>query len=232
MCKDGFYFFSNYRDIAKDLPEDLRVKFYDALMDYAIDGIEPEEGVIKALITAIKPSLEKVEKRGGYREGAGRKCNQNKSNEIKNNQKESKIIKVNQTKSNENQTEQKETKKNSPLIIPQEENNKNIYTPITPNGVIASKGLDTQKRFVKPTLEELKGYFAEKGFGDESERFFDFYSSKGWMVGKNPMKDWRAAVRNWVRDKQPQQILKPKQTIEEKNRESLVEFLRMSGELQ
>ena len=88
------------------------------------------------------------------------------------------------------------------------------------------------EKFVKPTLEEIKTYFAEKGYEGESERFYDFYSSKGWMVGKNPMKDWRAAVRNWVRGKEPQQILKPKQTIEEKNRESLVEFLRMSGEIQ
>ena len=81
-------------------------------------------------------------------------------------------------------------------------------------------------------MEEITSYFAEKGYEEESERFYDFYSSKGWMVGKNPMKDWRAAVRNWVRGKEPQRILKPKQTIEEKNRESLVEFLRMSGEIQ
>ena len=153
------------------------------------------------------------------------KVGQSWSNEVKSGQSE---VKVNQVKSNCGQTEQKETKKNTPLN-PQKENNKNIYTPITPNGVIAPIGAETQKRFVKPTLEELKTYFAEKGYVDDSERFYDFYSSKGWMVGKNPMKDWRAAVRNWCRGQQP---IKPKQSLEEKNRESLVEFLRMSGELQ
>ena len=44
----------------------------------------------------------------------------------------------------------------------------------------------------------MKAYAAEKGYSIEAERFVDFYASKGWLVGKSPMKDWRAAVRNWV----------------------------------
>lgn len=39
----------------------------------------------------------------------------------------------------------------------------------------------------------------EKGFTIDPERFVDYYNSVGWMVGKNKMKDWRAAVRNWVK---------------------------------
>ena len=54
------------------------------------------------------------------------------------------------------------------------------------------------KRFCPPTLEEVKGYVEEKGYAFfDAERFIDFYTSKGWMVGKNKMKDWQAAVRNW-----------------------------------
>ena len=79
MCKDGFYFFTNYRNIARDLSPELKAKFLDALMDYAIDGIEPEDCVIKALITAIKPSLDKVEKRGGNHNPTG----QNQHKEVK-----------------------------------------------------------------------------------------------------------------------------------------------------
>ena len=220
MCKDRFLFFENFKTIADKLPDDLRLKYYDALTDYVFKGVEPEDAIITALITAIKPSLDKEDTRGGYRDGAGRKPNQTQSDEIKNNQKESKLIKINQTESNDNQNNQSflETgnKKQETGSIKEKDNLKVI----------------TKEKFTKPTIEELKSYFAEKGYVDESERFYDFYSSKGWMVGKNPMKDWRAAVRNWVRGKEPQQILKPKQTIEEKNRESLVEFLRMSGEIQ
>ena len=54
------------------------------------------------------------------------------------------------------------------------------------------------KRFCPPTLEEVKVYVEEKGYAFfDAERFIDFYTSKGWMVGKNKMKDWQAAVRNW-----------------------------------
>jgi hypothetical protein len=43
-----------------------------------------------------------------------------------------------------------------------------------------------------------------EGHRMEAERFVNFYESKGWMVGKNKMKDWRAAVRNWARTSQQQ----------------------------
>ena len=50
------------------------------------------------------------------------------------------------------------------------------------------------KVFKAPTLEELKSEFPNL----DAQRFHDFYSSKGWMVGKNKMKDWKAAARNWL----------------------------------
>ena len=52
-------------------------------------------------------------------------------------------------------------------------------------------------RFTPPTLEEVRAYCAERGSNVDPERFIDFYSSKGWMVGKNKMKDWKAAIRGW-----------------------------------
>lgn len=59
------------------------------------------------------------------------------------------------------------------------------------------EGAKTAKRFCTPTLEEVKAYCAEKEYNVDAERFIDFYTSKGWFVGKNKMKDWQAAVRNW-----------------------------------
>lgn len=68
-------------------------------------------------------------------------------------------------------------------------------------------------RFAPPTLENVMGYCQEKGYDVDAERFIDFYESKGWMVGKNKMKDWRAAVRNWARqDKQDDAEKKQKQS--------------------
>lgn len=59
-------------------------------------------------------------------------------------------------------------------------------------------------RFTPPTLENVIGYCREKGLNVDAQRFIDFYESKGWMVEKNKMKDWKAAVRNWARtEKKP-----------------------------
>lgn len=60
-----------------------------------------------------------------------------------------------------------------------------------------SKGDKRAKRFVPPTLEEVRAYVAERHSPVDPQRFIDFYASKGWMVGKNKMKDWKAAVRTW-----------------------------------
>lgn len=57
-------------------------------------------------------------------------------------------------------------------------------------------------RFRKPTVEEVAAYADERGIAIDAQRFCDFYASKGWRVGSSPMRDWRAAVRNWAaRDK-------------------------------
>lgn len=56
-----------------------------------------------------------------------------------------------------------------------------------------------QKKFKPPTLEEVRAYIRERGSDVDAERFIDYYESVGWKVGRNPMKDWRAAVRTWER---------------------------------
>lgn len=61
-------------------------------------------------------------------------------------------------------------------------------------------------RFAPPTLAEVRAYAADYCLqknlattGFIAERFVDYYTSNGWKVGRNPMKDWKAAVREWVR---------------------------------
>ena len=56
-------------------------------------------------------------------------------------------------------------------------------------------------RFVPPTVDEVREYCEERGNGINANDFVDFYQSKGWMVGKNKMKDWKAAVRTWERSR-------------------------------
>ena len=56
-----------------------------------------------------------------------------------------------------------------------------------------------RKRFEKPTLSEIEQYCIERNNNVNAEQFFDYYESNGWKVGKNSMKNWKAAVRTWER---------------------------------
>lgn len=56
-------------------------------------------------------------------------------------------------------------------------------------------------RFTPPTLDQVSDYCLERGNGVDAVKWFNFYQSKGWMVGKNKMKDWKAAVRTWEQKK-------------------------------
>lgn len=53
-------------------------------------------------------------------------------------------------------------------------------------------------RFTPPTVDDVNAYCRERGIEIDAQRFVDFYASKGWRVGSSPMKDWKAAVRNWA----------------------------------
>lgn len=67
----------------------------------------------------------------------------------------------------------------------------------------ANTSSPTEAKFVRPTLEEVRAYCSERNNGIDAESFINFYESKGWKVGKNSMKNWKAAIRTWEnRDKQ------------------------------
>ena len=69
----------------------------------------------------------------------------------------------------------------------------------------------------KPSIEEIKDYCLERNNGIDAEQFFDFYESKGWLVGKNKMKNWQAAVRTWEKRKQKTTTSKIDQQLDNYN---------------
>lgn len=70
------------------------------------------------------------------------------------------------------------------------------------------------KRFAKPTIEEVADYCNERQNDVDAEKFYDYYSSNGWKVGKNAMKDWKASVRTWEKNTtQQQKVSQPKQVL-------------------
>ena len=63
-----------------------------------------------------------------------------------------------------------------------------------------------RKRFEKPSISDIQQYCIERNNNVNAEQFFDYYESNGWKVGKNSMKDWKAAVRTWERNRYDQPV--------------------------
>lgn len=118
--------------------------------------------------------------------------------------------------------------------------NTNQINTNPPNGGCSTRAV----RFTPPTLAEVQSYVAERHSQVDPQGFIDFYESKGWMVGKTPMKDWKAACRNaekWERWSVPgekksakdsnrkRNDCQPSHEEIEKNRKWLDEFLRSEG---
>lgn len=78
----------------------------------------------------------------------------------------------------------------------------NAFTKNTDVNTDSKRG-KTASRFTPPTLEQVIDYCNQRQNGVDPERFYDYYTSNGWKVGKNSMKDWQAAVRTWERSETP-----------------------------
>lgn len=69
------------------------------------------------------------------------------------------------------------------------------------------KEIKPLKRFTPPTVEDVRAYCKERENSVDPQRFVDFYTAKGWRVGNQPMKDWKACVRTWEqRQTKPEQV--------------------------
>lgn len=82
---------------------------------------------------------------------------------------------------------------NEQLTNEQQTTNKQLTT---------NKNDKNEKKFIIPTFNDVLGYCMQNDLEVDCNKFINFYESKGWMVGKNKMKDWKAAIRTWVKPKQ------------------------------
>ena len=63
--------------------------------------------------------------------------------------------------------------------------------------IMSDKPTEPKKQFKPPTFDEVQAYCLERKNSVNAQKFIDHYTSNGWMVGKNKMKDWKAAIRTW-----------------------------------
>lgn len=85
------------------------------------------------------------------------------------------------------------------------------------------KDFDISKRFTKPTIAEIKAYCLEKGYDIDAEYYYNYNEARGWMLGKNHMKSWKANLATWnsmrKKSKNPPSAMQAEKTSEEKDRE-------------
>lgn len=98
---------------------------------------------------------------------------------------------------NNNQATNKQQSNNNQITTIEERKERkedNSIVPPQPEGTSASGNSRLMKR---PTLDEIQAFISEKGYDVDANTFFSFYESNGWKVGKNAMKNWKAAIATW-----------------------------------
>ena len=187
MERKQFTWYRSYYDALKELPAEEFRAIVLAVCAYALDGEEPElSGVARAIFTLIRPTLEVGRSKAENRSRAEQtplsaEQDSNKREQMENKRKQT----DNRRKQTDDKPEQTRTEKEKERE--KESENDSYCSPPPPSA---------SKRLVPPTLAEVQSYVAERQSPVDPQGFIDFYASKGWMVGKTPMKDWKAACRN------------------------------------
>ena len=171
-----------------------------AVLQYGRSGIEPKlDGRESILFPVLRATIDRDARKSkacaqnGALGGRGNKANESQQKLNKANESQIKLTKANESK---NDTERKEEgfppcpPSSSPPVTPVSP------TPYNPPSSEEKERVLRAKRFTPPTLAEVQSYVAERHSAVDPQEFIDFYTSKGWMVGKTPMKDWKAACRN------------------------------------
>lgn len=187
--RETFIFYRSFSEALAECDDAIQLTMYRAIVAYALDDVQPQfTGIASILWKLIEPQLRANIKRweNGCKGGAP-KGNLNAKKQPKNNLKTTEI----QPKNNQETTEKQPNKNINKNININE--NKNINTN---NSIV---GKPTRTPFIKPTLESVERYVLDKSYAMDAREFYDYYESNGWMVGKNKMKSWTAAVANWAR---------------------------------
>lgn len=192
--RDSFIFYRSFKDSMSDLSDTDKLIMYEAISDYSLDAKEPElSGFPKALFKLVCPILDaNIQRWKNGRKGGAPVGNANNPN------------------GRRGKTTKNQPKNNQELTKNQANKDKDLNKD---NNVEDKSSIMSQKtiRFFAPTLTEVKEYIESNRYNVDASTFIDFYASKGWMVGKNKMKDWKAAVRTWERKAKTGKNAKPEE---------------------
>lgn len=186
--RSSFTFYLSFEKAISKLDDNNQLIVYRAISRYSLFGEIPQvDGFAAIAWELIKPILDKSRIRSIN--GAKAK-GKSKPNLVGNQNAVSK--KGAKTKLKQSKNEAK-TKRDRDRDRDKDRDRINIEDKSSNNGA------DKSTRFVPPTLTEVQDYIQKNSYSVDASTFIDFYTSKGWMVGSNKMKDWKAAVRTWQR---------------------------------
>ena len=215
MKKETFLFYADWLNVIRDLPSEVQLEVYQAIAEYAIyDNLIELKPLAKVAFGFIKQTIDRdtqkyisiSEKRSEAGKKGGRRLKNNELEESNEKQKKQ-LLSEKSKKSNcplndndnvnDNDISFLEKKKQKSDAAVSDLENENSESPLETLQAPKEQSGGGRKRFVIPTPEEVQAYCDERKNGILGQQFCDFYSSKGWKIGKEPMKDWKAAVRTW-----------------------------------
>ena len=215
MKKETFLFYADWLNVIRDLPSEVQLEVYQAIAEYAIyDNLIELKPLAKVAFGFIKQTIDRdtqkyisiSEKRSEAGKRGGRPLKNNELKEINEKQKKQ-LLSEKSKKSNcllndndnvnDNDISFLEKKKQKSDVVVSDSENGNSESPIETLQTPKEQSGSGRKKFTIPTPEEVQAYCDERKNGILGQQFCDFYSSKGWKIGKEPMKDWKAAVRTW-----------------------------------
>ena len=203
MERESFVFYRSFYEGIKELPRDIQGEVLTAIMEYGLNGVttENQKQITKAMFALIKPQLDANNQRFENGKKGGRpkaNCNQTETEtKPKQNQNKTKPEPNVNVNDNVNDISFLEKKKQKSDVAVSDLENENSESPLETLQVPKEQSGGGRKKFTIPTPEEVQAYCDERKNGILGQQFCDFYSSKGWKIGKEPMKDWKAAVRTW-----------------------------------
>ena len=215
--RDRISFFSSWYETLRVLPEEQRLPFLEAILAYGFEGVAPSftDPMMQALWLNIRPVLDSSNARidGGAKGGTRSKKATS----------EATLQATLQATlpSHLDKLPLEATSVSYPSMDKEIEIDKEIETetdgekktdidtpPTSPQGEVPHGTSSKASRFVAPTVEQVRDFMAafctKQGYALEdnlADRFCDFYGSKGWKVGRSPMKSWECTARNWCRDR-------------------------------
>ena len=183
-----------HAEYIEDLPEDLKGAFLRYIYEYGINETEPElSGLELTVWLKIKRRID--DDVSAYeRKVSNLKQNRNRTDTERTPNGHRTGNTTEEEKPNGDRTGSVSVNDSVNVSVNDIECVSVAETPAEP----APEPAPTKKRFVAPTLEEIREFCFEKNINTNVDKFFYYYKSKGWKVGNSPMKDWKAAVRKWA----------------------------------